>query len=280
MKNEDLTAWNQIKAKGEAPLLDPKLHNHYSYVFGGGKMLNQYAFYEKIFLGLAVVFITAWAHPERSEFSLEKRSTSFVKRVKHAKELMGSHYEGSIVQSTEDMVEINQIVAEITKESLAPDWKNKAKKIARAIMRESRKYHFDPVLLLAVIQNESSFRPDMVGSFGEIGLMQIKPDTAEWLAQKANLKWKGKESLFDPVVNIRYGAAYLNMLRDQFDADGRLYLAAYNMGPRNVYRALGKNIRPKFYPYRVMRWYLHFYKGAAETLTQVQSANKGDFESV
>jgi soluble lytic murein transglycosylase len=74
-----------------------------------------------------------------------------------------------------------------------------------------------------------------------------------------NLPWKGKKSLKDPSNNIRIGSAYIAYLREEFDFEGQLYLAAYNMGSGNVRKALGKKIRPKDYSTRVMHRYLRFY---------------------
>jgi 2-oxoacid:acceptor oxidoreductase gamma subunit (pyruvate/2-ketoisovalerate family) len=48
-----------------------------------------------------------------------------------------------------------------------------------------------------------------VSSFGEIGLMQLKPVTAKWICNKFNMPWKGAKSLYDPVTNIKIGAVYL-----------------------------------------------------------------------
>ncbi len=112
--------------------------------------------------------------------------------------------------------------------------------------------------MLAVIQTESSFNPDMVGGVGEVGLMQLRPETAEWLVKKERLRVSQKP-LVDPIKNIQIGAAYMSYLRERFDDHARLYVAAYNMGPRNVRELRQKDIWPKEYAARVMSYYVDFY---------------------
>lgn len=193
--------------------------------------------------------------PKKPSLTVKQRQV----RLIHAKELLGSHYKKSSVRKGESVKKINSLVYSTVKERLSKDYQKKRQKIAQAIIDEAFKYRFDPVFLLSVIQSESSFRPKLHGSFGEIGLMQIKPSTAEWIAKKMNVKYKGADDLYDPVQNIRVGAAFLSYLRDRFDSHAQLYLSAYNMGQRNVDNALEKNIWPKDYVERVMRQYVDFY---------------------
>ncbi len=82
----------------------------------------------------------------------------------------------------------------------------------------------DANLIKAVIQVESSFRPDAVSGAGAEGLMQLMPSTAASL---------GVKNSFDPVQNIGGGTEYLSKLLDRF-GDLRLALAAYNTGPSRV----------------------------------------------
>jgi soluble lytic murein transglycosylase-like protein len=132
---------------------------------------------------------------------------------------------------------------------------SEVRRISNIIIAESLKYDFDPFFVVAVILNESSFNPRARGQFGEIGLMQIKPSSAAWIAKKYQIPWKGAESLVDPVENIRIGSAYLDYLRVKFKKSGHLYLAAYNMGSLNVRRLLKKNKIPKIYSDAVKKRY-------------------------
>ena len=56
----------------------------------------------------------------------------------------------------------------------------------------------------AVIRVESNYRPNMTGSAGEIGLMQIKPATARVMGYTGS-----RQALYDPETNIQYGMKYL-----------------------------------------------------------------------
>ncbi len=187
------------------------------------------------------------------------RQTELTIRLTHAKELMGRHYRKSIVSKTEGISDLRSFVFTQSKISLRNKWKHLAQGIAQAVISESKKYDFDPIFLMAVIGHESSFNPVMKGQFGEIGLMQIKPSTARWIANKFGLYYSHPSDLNNPMVNIQLGAAFLAQLREQFDYHSRLYLSAYNMGASNVNRALSNKIWPKDYVTKVMQHYVRFY---------------------
>ncbi|MFX5793561.1 transglycosylase SLT domain-containing protein, partial [Acinetobacter baumannii] len=70
---------------------------------------------------------------------------------------------------------------------------------------------------VAVIDTESSFRPNARGSHGEIGLMQLKPSTAQWIARRHGLPWWGPATLLDPAAIVRLGAAYLSDIRNRLE---------------------------------------------------------------
>ena len=103
----------------------------------------------------------------------------------------------------------------------------------------------------------------MRGSHTEIGLMQIKPATAKWISKKANLKYKGDQSLLDPVQNVRIGIAFMGLLRDQFESDSPLYISAYNMGARRVREIVADDRTPKDYVQAVMKRYVAIYAAFA-----------------
>lgn len=77
------------------------------------------------------------------------------------------------------------------------------------VARYAASYGVPVSLAHAVIKIESNYRPNMVGSAGEIGLMQIKPATARMMGYSGSAK-----GLFDPDTNIKYGMKYLAMARD------------------------------------------------------------------
>jgi len=202
-----------------------------------------------------------------------KHSEAYHRRIAQAKELLGKHYQKSIVRKGESVPGISDFVKKQVKQLTVAKWKNSHYKISAAIMRASKKHSFDPMFLMAVIQNESTFDPSIHGSFGEIGLMQIKPSTADWISKKAGIRYKSGADLENPVKNIEIGAAYLAYLRTRFNSHSRLYLSAYNMGTTNVNRALGKQIWPKDYASRVMGFYVKYYTELASPAPQLVSQN-------
>lgn len=93
-----------------------------------------------------------------------------------------------------------------------------------------------PDLIRAVIRVESSGDPQAVSSAGARGLMQITPAAETDAIKVLNLPENLKGDLFDPKYNLLIGVTYLAHLRERFDGDDRLALAAYHMGPTAVAR--------------------------------------------
>ncbi len=92
-------------------------------------------------------------------------------------------------------------------------------------------FDLDPYYVLSIMRCESSFDPKAESSAGAIGLMQIMPDTGEWIAHKLELDDSYQvEQLYDPDVNIRFGCWYLQFLSQRFDGDRKKMTAAYNAG--------------------------------------------------
>ena len=96
----------------------------------------------------------------------------------------------------------------------------------------SKKYDLEPALVYAVIKAESDFEKDASSSVGALGLMQILPSTAKWIAEEKDEAFK-KENLFSAEVNIEYGCFYLRYLFDKFD-DLDIVVCAYNAGETKV----------------------------------------------
>jgi soluble lytic murein transglycosylase len=107
----------------------------------------------------------------------------------------------------------------------------------------ARNYNLDPALLAAVIYQESKFKADARSSSGAIGLMQLLPTTAKGIAIHTGGSRFEVDDLYDPEINVRYGAWYLRHLLQKY-GDERTALAAYNAGQDNVdrWRAAGREI--------------------------------------
>lgn len=101
------------------------------------------------------------------------------------------------------------------------------------IRAEAARYDLDPALVAAVINTESGFAPDSRSGAGAVGLMQVLPDTARFIARQPNRPSPSPERLAEPEVNIAYGARFLRYLIHRYGTVG-LALAAYNGGPENV----------------------------------------------
>jgi len=102
------------------------------------------------------------------------------------------------------------------------------------IVESGRRNAVDPLLLYAIMHQESTFKRNAVSPKGARGLMQLMPGTA--------LRF-GVTNIFDPRQNIEGGARYMRFLLDQFDGDVALALAGYNAGEGAVMK-YGYNIPP------------------------------------
>ena len=119
-----------------------------------------------------------------------------------------------------------------------------------------------------MIEQESKFRADARSSTGALGLMQLQPTTAEGIAVRTGGSNFVLSDLYDPEINVRYGAWYLRHLLDKY-GDERTALAAYNAGQQNVdrWRAQGESIQfPETVAYvdrveRLKRIYRRAYGG-------------------
>lgn len=109
------------------------------------------------------------------------------------------------------------------------------------IYRYSREANIDPYLVAAVIREESRFGATARSSKGARGLMQMMPETGQWVAQQLGVVDFRSEMLDDPVVSIKFGTWYLASLQKEFDHNDVLALAAYNAGRGNVRQWMNQN---------------------------------------
>ena len=106
------------------------------------------------------------------------------------------------------------------------------------IRQQAAEKHLDPALIAAVIYAETKFDPRQ-SSAGAEGLMQILPQTAEFLARRSGATTFTVSDLGTPQVNIAYGSYYLRYLLNAYDGAEIAALAAYNGGETNVNRWIG-----------------------------------------
>lgn len=103
------------------------------------------------------------------------------------------------------------------------------RKFSGEVERAASAYGIEAELLYAVIRTESNFRPDAVSSAGAVGLMQLMPQTARFIEQRAGIS----SDLYDPAANICAGAWYLQYLFSKFEGEREAF-AAYNAGEGTV----------------------------------------------
>ncbi len=128
--------------------------------------------------------------------------------------------------------------------------------LAKVIDRESRRQDLSPALILALIRVESSGYNFAKSRKGALGLMQLLPTTAAYVAKRIGEPWDGAESLYDSDTNVRLGIAYLRQLVNRYDGSVHTALAAYNWGPGRIsgFMRAGKAI-PAGYADKVVATY-------------------------
>ncbi len=84
-----------------------------------------------------------------------------------------------------------------------------------------------------MIYAETKFEP-RTSSAGALGLMQIEPATAEYIAHLSGGVRFTTGDLATPKINVAYGSWYLRYLLDHYEGDEMLAVAAYNGGLANV----------------------------------------------
>jgi len=92
----------------------------------------------------------------------------------------------------------------------------------------------DPLLVAAVMREESSYDPDTISRTGAVGLMQVMPSTAEFIARASGMGHLTAEALLDPETNISLGAWYLAYLWRKTRGDPVETIAGYNAGLNSV----------------------------------------------
>ena len=109
--------------------------------------------------------------------------------------------------------------------------------IERIVSAAARRHAVPRELVAAVIRAESGGDPAAVSKKGALGLMQLMPVTAKWLApQVGRAVPAGSDGILDPEFNVDVGTYYLGTLLKRYGGNETLALAAYNSGPSTVDR--------------------------------------------
>ncbi|MGZ5050556.1 MAG: transglycosylase SLT domain-containing protein [Methylobacter sp.] len=105
---------------------------------------------------------------------------------------------------------------------------------ASQVHNNAAMHDLDPAIVFGLIRQESIFNKNAESAVGARGLMQLMPKTGMQIAHELKEKWLSDNSLFNPDVNVRYGAFYYKKLLKQFRGHFALATAAYNAGAGRV----------------------------------------------
>ncbi|EKJ86281.1 transglycosylase-like protein with SLT domain [Leptospira meyeri] len=94
----------------------------------------------------------------------------------------------------------------------------------------NQKERYDKLgFLVGLVHTESQFHRRAKSHKGALGLMQVMPTTARWLAEKEGIPFSGERDLYDPETNLYIGVLYLNYLIERTDSL-EAALLSYNAG--------------------------------------------------
>ena len=99
------------------------------------------------------------------------------------------------------------------------------------IVSAARDVQLDEAWVFGVARQESRFVADIVSSAGAVGLLQLMPPTAKWVARQTGRTDFRTPQLENPEVNAQFGTYYLRYVLDRLDGLPVLATAAYNAGP-------------------------------------------------
>ena len=134
------------------------------------------------------------------------------------------------------------------------------RKYSNYVLQFSKEYNLDETLVYAVIKAESNFDKNAVSKSGALGLMQIIPNTAKWIAEEIGEEYE-LYKMFEPETNIKYGCYYLRYLFDKFQ-DMDIVIAAYNAGENAVLDWIENGeLKPESIDYKETKKYLFRVKG-------------------
>jgi len=123
-------------------------------------------------------------------------------------------------------------------------------------------WRVDPALAYGHIVQESAFRRTAVSPADAVGLMQVRPGTAQDLARSRGIPYS-RGALTDPKFNLEFGQTFIEMMRSNPGTAGQLprVIASYNAGPLPVARWAGINDRgdPLLWIESIPYWETRYY---------------------
>lgn len=186
----------------------------------------------------------------------ERRAEAAEKALAEARAHLARLEQAGLVQELRDWQEAKRLGLDRALSDRGGLWGDDRRRVLAAIVREARRHGLDPLMVAAVIEIESRFDPFAVSHAGAYGLMQLMPPTAQELFPgRKPLK---AAYLFNPVLNVELGTAYMAQLLRRFDGDLQRALIAYNAGPsvaRALVRGSKSHRRLQAYPRAVLAAY-------------------------
>lgn len=160
---------------------------------------------------------------------------------------------------TIDYVKIGKALDHLSKKRLEPEVQQS---LTEQIWQISRSYSLDPLLILAVVAQESHGNPNARGRMksgkasGALGLMQIKLETAQKMALHFGLHVNTSEDLLKPEINVTVGTAYLIRLIGKYGS-WKEALIAYNLGHSAVDKMLekGQPLPTRYYEHVISKYW-------------------------
>jgi soluble lytic murein transglycosylase len=101
----------------------------------------------------------------------------------------------------------------------------------KGIAQWSKQYQLNPLLVAALIRQESRFEADIVSRSGALGLMQVMPATGKWIGDQLGIS---QFQLTSPADNLHFGSWYLDYTHRTYQDNSMLAVASYNGGPGSV----------------------------------------------
>ncbi len=101
----------------------------------------------------------------------------------------------------------------------------------QGLAEQAQAFNLNPLIMAALIRQESRFEAAIVSRAGALGLMQVMPSTGQWIAGQVGLQ---QYELTNPADNLYLGAWYLDYTHRSYQENSMLAVASYNGGPGNV----------------------------------------------
>lgn len=102
------------------------------------------------------------------------------------------------------------------------------------VLPAAEEYDLDPLLVFSLVRQESLFEGFATSYAAAQGLMQVIPDTGEWIALQLNWPDYQNSDIYRPYINVQFGAYYLHYVLGMVDDLPYAALAGYNGGPGNA----------------------------------------------